>query len=212
MSDAFRIDHSAPLLPPSHHGPSPSTHERTSTCGLLSHGHNLRRKGRALLASRKKHFLVMFIVMLDVMALLANVFIQLIACEMHQNDEEWVKHVTGGLETTGLAFSCLFMMELAVCLFSFGLEFLTSWFHIFDSAVIVVSFVIDIASQGLAESIGSLVVVLRLWRLAKISEEVVMGATERMEMLEQQMEELENENSALRLQLGVEAHEPYTHE
>lgn len=91
-------------------------------------------------------------------------------------------------------------------------RFLTSWFHIFDSAVIVVSFVIDIASQGLAESIGSLVVVLRLWRLAKISEEVVMGATERMEMLEQQMEELENENSALRLQLGVEAHEPYTHE
>lgn len=91
-------------------------------------------------------------------------------------------------------------------------RFLASWFHVFDSAVIVVSFVIDIASQGLAESIGSLVVVLRLWRLAKISEEVVLGATERMEMLEQQIEELEHENTALRLQLGLESHEHSSHE
>lgn len=65
----------------------------------------------------------MFVVTLDVMALLANVFIQLIACEMHQNDEEWVKRVTKGLETAGLVFSCLFMVELAACLFSFGFEY-----------------------------------------------------------------------------------------
>lgn len=76
----------------------------------------------------------------------------------------------------------------------------------------MVSFVIDIASQGLTESIGSLVVVLRLWRLAKISEEVVMGATERLEILEQQMEELDHENRALRLQLGIESQEHSSHE
>ncbi|KAF5125159.1 Voltage-gated hydrogen channel 1 [Metarhizium anisopliae] len=206
MSDNSHIDHSAPLLPPGHR-PSPSVTRRA-----LRHVHHLRRKGRVLLASRKKHFLVMFIVMLDVMALLANVFIQLIACEMHQSDEEWVVQIRETLETAALVFSSLFMVELAACLFSFGLEFLASWFHVFDSAVIVVSFVIDIASQGLAESIGSLVVVLRLWRLAKISEEVVLGATERMEMLEQQMEELEHENTALRLQLGLESHEHSSHE
>ncbi|KHN96369.1 hydrogen voltage-gated channel 1 [Metarhizium album ARSEF 1941] len=203
MSDGnTHIDCSAPLLPPAHHRLSPSVTRRA-----LRHVHHLRRKGRVLLASRSKHFVVMFIVMLDVMALLANVFIQLIACEMHQSDEEWVVRIREALETAGLVSSCLFMVELAACLFSFGLEFLTSWFHVFDSAVIVVSFVIDVASQGLAESIGSLVVVLRLWRLAKISEEVVMGATERMEILEQQMEELEHENRALKLQLGLESRE-----
>ncbi|KJK77061.1 hypothetical protein H634G_07637 [Metarhizium anisopliae BRIP 53293] len=206
MSDNSHIDQSAPLLPPGHR-PSPSITRRA-----LRHVHHLRRKGRVLLASRKKHFLVMFLVMLDVMALLANVFIQLIACEMHQSDEEWVVQIRETLETAALVFSSLFMVELAACLFSFGLEFLASWFHVFDSAVIVVSFVIDIASQGLAESIGSLVVVLRLWRLAKISEEVVLGATERMEMLEQQIEELEHENTTLRLQLGLESHEHSSHE
>lgn len=64
------------------------------------------------------------------------------------------------------------------------------------------SFVIDVVTQGLTEEIGSLVVILRLWRLAKISEEVVLGASERMELLEQHMEELEHENRHLREQLA----------
>jgi len=91
-------------------------------------------------------------------------------------------------------------------------SFLASWFHLFDSAVIIASFVIDIFSRGLTESIGSLIVVLRLWRLAKISEEVVLGATERMEILEQQLEDLEAENSRLRAQLGIESSNHSTNE
>ena len=62
----------------------------------------------------------MAVVALDVVALLANVFIQLIACEMHQADEPWVLNVSRGLETIGLIFSSLFMVELGACLFSFG--------------------------------------------------------------------------------------------
>ncbi|KAK2593311.1 hypothetical protein QQS21_008993 [Conoideocrella luteorostrata] len=183
-----------------------------TTRRALHHFQNVRRNGRVLLASRKKHFVVMLIVTLDVMALLANIFIQLIACEMHQRDENWVQMLTKELENLGLVFSSLFMVELAACLFSYGFSYLASWFHFFDAAVIVVSFAIDIASHGLAESIGSLVVVLRLWRLAKISEEVVLGATERLELMEQQMEELEHENRALRQQMGIESHEYSGHE
>ncbi|KAL7938961.1 hypothetical protein V8C35DRAFT_276178 [Trichoderma chlorosporum] len=164
-----------------------------------------RRSSQRLLESRTKHFVIMGIVALDVTALLANVFIQLIACEMHQNDEPWVDQLTEGLEIAGLVFSSLFLLELVACLFAFGLRFLASWFHLFDAAVIIASFVIDVTSRGLTESIGSLIVVLRLWRLAKISEEVVLGATERMEVLEQQLEDLEAENSRLRAQLGIES-------
>lgn len=83
-------------------------------------------------------------------------------------------------------------------------SYLASCFHLFDALVIVLSFVIDIASRGLTETIGSLVVVLRLWRLARISEEVVMGATERLELMEQQLTELEHENAALKRQLDIE--------
>ncbi|POR38003.1 Uncharacterized protein TPAR_01798 [Tolypocladium paradoxum] len=206
-------DASAPLLPQSHDGGSASQRPPSALgARLVQHVSRYRRTGRQLLASRRKHFLVMAVVTLDVAALLANVFIQLIACEMHQRDEPWVHRVTEGLESVGLLFSSLFMLELAACLFSFGFGYLKNWFHLFDSAVIVVSFVIDIGSRGLAESIGSLVVVLRLWRLAKISEEVVLGATERMEFLEQHLEELESENKHLRAQLGIDSQDHSGHE
>jgi hypothetical protein len=45
--------------------------------------------------------------------------------------------------------------------------------------------------------------VLRLWRLAKISEELVLGATERMDLLEQHLQDLENENRHLKAQLNL---------
>lgn len=68
----------------------------------------------------------MGVVALDVAALLANVFIQLIACEMHQNDEPWVDEVTEGLEIAGLVFSSLFLLELFACLFAFGWRWVES--------------------------------------------------------------------------------------
>lgn len=47
--------------------------------------------------------------------------------------------------------------------------------------------------------------ILRLWRLAKISDEVILGAAERMEVLELHLEELYTENKHLRRQLGLDA-------
>ncbi|OAA71428.1 hypothetical protein ISF_01979 [Cordyceps fumosorosea ARSEF 2679] len=157
-----------------------------------------RRACARALASRRKHFLVMAIVALDVATLLANIFLQLIACEMHQADEPWVEAATTTLEVIGLVFSTAFMLELAACLYAFGWGYLSSKFHQFDAAIIILSFLIDIGLRGPAESIGSLLVVLRLWRLAKISEEVVLGAAERMEMLEHHIDDLEAENKHLR--------------
>jgi hypothetical protein len=89
------------------------------------HVEDYREGGRRVLASRKKHFLIMAIVVLDVAALLANVFIQLIACEMDQRDEPWVEQVSEALEITGLVCSCLFIVELGACLFSFGFRCVT---------------------------------------------------------------------------------------
>lgn len=82
----------------------------------------LRAEGRRLLDSRAKHYLVMGLVTLDVAALLLNVFIKLIACEMHQAKEPWVQRINDTLEIIGLVFSSLFVLELIACLFSFGLR------------------------------------------------------------------------------------------
>ena len=77
-------------------------------------------------------------------------------------------------------------------------SYLSSWFHCFDAFVIVGSFCIDLLENNLAEEIASLVVILRLWRFVKIVNEFSVEASEQMEDLRRQVEELEKENKELR--------------
>lgn len=122
---------SAPLLAahsqhPQHPPPaSDSAHDsrpRAAAAAARRHVARLRVTGRRLLDSRRKHYAVMALVGLDAAVLLANVFLRLIACEMRQDDEPWVQAVSGTLETVALVISCLFMLELAACLFAYGLR------------------------------------------------------------------------------------------
>lgn len=114
---------STPLLQ-SYHGDdsdeAPAWHRRSQESSFSRHLRRCRRTSQRFLESRTKHFLVMGTVALDVAALLANIFIQLIACEMDEKDEPWVEDITEGLEIAGLVFSSLFLLELVACLFAFG--------------------------------------------------------------------------------------------
>lgn len=56
---------------------------------------------------------------------------------------------------------------------------------------------VDVLVHGVVEEIASLVIVLRLWRMVKIVEELSVGASEQMEELEAQVEKLEQENDEL---------------
>jgi hypothetical protein len=76
-------------------------------------------------------------------------------------------------------------------------------FHVFDAAVILLSFAINIGTCGTLRSIGSLIIVLRLWRLSKMSEDMILGAAERIGGLEQRNEELSEEVKRLREELGL---------
>ena len=69
----------------------------------------------------------------------------------------------------------------------------------------MVGFVIDAALQGLPllEEVGSVVVVLRLWRVFKIIEEFSTGAQEQMDALAEHVEELEREKQQLQSELAA---------
>ena len=64
---------------------------------------------------------------------------------------------------------------------------------------------IDASLQGLPvlEEIGSVVVVLRLWRVFKIIEEFSTGAQEQMDTLAERIEKLENEKHRLQRELAA---------
>ena len=82
-------------------------------------------------------------------------------------------------------------------------RFFKSWFRCFDALIILASFVVDVVLKGVLEEIGSLVVVLRLFRVIKIIDELSAGAEEQMEPLRERMEELEKENHDLRREIDA---------
>ncbi|KAI8220065.1 Voltage-gated hydrogen channel 1 [Colletotrichum sp. SAR 10_86] len=89
---------------------------------LRQHLTESRTSLKDILSSRTKHYAVLALVSLDVAALLANIFIELVACDMKREDEPWVRDTREGLTIAGLVFSCMFMIELMLCVFAFGLR------------------------------------------------------------------------------------------
>lgn len=81
-----------------------------------------QQRCQALLISKKKHYFILALVALDVTCLLTGILIALIDCDKRIKNDAWVPEVREDLERAGLVFSCLFLLELLLCLWSFGLE------------------------------------------------------------------------------------------
>ncbi|KAK4191143.1 hypothetical protein QBC35DRAFT_402461, partial [Podospora australis] len=159
-----------------------------------------RSQARELMSSKAKHYFILGLVTLDVAAILADIFIALVACDLGLEDEAWVKTTREILPPFALVLSSVFMVELLVTIWAFGTRFFHAWFRCFDGTIILVSFVVDVFIHGIAEEIASIVIGLRLWRLVKIVEEVSAGAAERMEDLESQVKTLKQRNEELEVQ------------
>ena len=62
------------------------------------------------------------------------------------------------------------MIEIAVKIFAFRLDFFKSKMEVFDAIIVVVSFVLDIvyaSAEGVESAVG-LIIILRLWRVTRI--------------------------------------------
>ncbi|KAJ5191864.1 uncharacterized protein N7498_010849 [Penicillium cinerascens] len=165
-----------------------------------------RRSTVNFLTSRWGHYLVLMLVTVDVCCSFSEFLIKLHVCELKQNgygvDREW-GITEEALGIAGLVISCLFMLELTVSILAFGMGYFADWFHIFDALVIVVAFVISVSLQGIEEEVGSLVIVLRLWRVFQIIEELSSASQDTMEQYEHTIENLREENSSLRQRLNL---------
>ena len=80
-------------------------------------------------------------------------------------------------------------------------RYFKSKFHCFDALVITASFVVDVLLRGVIEEVASLIVVLRLWRVVKIIEELAAGAQEEMDGLYERVADLEKQNGELKEEL-----------
>jgi len=159
--------------------------------------YSTREKVRHWLSSKIGHYFVLGLVGLDVAGIVAAFIIDLFKCEKRWGDVGWDEALEA-LDIISLVFSCLFMLELLASLWAFGAGYFRSKFHVVDSLVVVGGFILDISLHGAIEEAASLIVVLRLWRVFKIIEELSVGAQEQVDHLGEQIENLTKENLTLR--------------
>ncbi|KAF2142330.1 uncharacterized protein K452DRAFT_248962 [Aplosporella prunicola CBS 121167] len=161
-----------------------------------------RRKTQHFLTSKFGHYAILSLVVLDVSCIIADFVIELFTCEKKGPNSRW-NEALDALGWVSLVFSCLFMIELLAAIWAFGLQYFNSKFHVFDALVITASFVLDVVLHGTLEEVASLVILLRLWRVFKIIEELSVGAQEKTEGLEAKVKELEKENEELKEELRI---------
>ncbi|KAI9750535.1 MAG: hypothetical protein M4579_006425 [Chaenotheca gracillima] len=218
-----------PLLP-SASAQSSSSPTPSARSPLRQRHTQARHRARSFLTSKLGHYAVLALVSLDVSCIFSDIFLELLACDKKDEPGPDPPGIQTGQEVLSVAsilFSCLFLLELIVSVWAFGWKYgfslfllasisslyiglpgtnsdryFSSPFPVFDAFVIIASFTVDVLLHGVLEEVASLVVVLRLWRVFKIIEELSAGANERMEGLVERVEKLETENAALKRRAG----------
>jgi len=149
---------------------------------------------------------------------LKDFILNLFKCEQGKAGPNWdlALEILGSIS---LVFSCLFMVELIASIWAFGwrhvssnaclrvhlltnYSYFNSWFHCFDAFIVVAGFITDVVLHGFIEEVASLIVVMRLWRVFKIIEELSVGAQEQTDSLEKKISELRGDNELLRKEVS----------
>jgi len=80
------------------------------------------------------------------------------------------------LSLISITITTLFLIEIPLTLWSFGLEFYNPYgrfphasLHIFDAFIIVTTFVLEAILRGKERELAGLLIILRLWRLLKLA-------------------------------------------
>ncbi|XP_053135739.1 voltage-gated hydrogen channel 1 [Hemicordylus capensis] len=150
-----------------------------------------REAMKKLFQSHKFQILIVCLVILDALLVLGELLLDLKV--IHPDKEEIAPRV---LHYLSLSIVSLFLVEVAFKLFAFRLEFFHHKFEVLDAVVVVISFVIDIVllfRENEFEALG-LLILLRLWRVARIINGIILSIKTRSE---QQMSKLKQANLQL---------------
>lgn len=156
---------------------------------------NHREKLNELLHGDKIQYAIVVLVIIDIIIVIAELVLDLRAgSEHHDNSASHVLHYIS------IAILSVFMIELLLKIYAMGFTFFKHKMEVFDGFVIIVSFALDIAfsnEQGGVDSV-SLIVVLRLWRVTRIVNGIILSVQMRAE---RKVQAVMKENAELKKEL-----------
>ncbi|KAF3820663.1 hypothetical protein GH733_005208 [Mirounga leonina] len=133
---------------------------------------------RKLFSSHRFQVIIICLVILDALLVLAELILDLKIIELDKND-----YAAKVFHYMSFAILTFFMMEIFFKLFVFRMEFFHHKFEILDAIVVVVSFILDFVllfQKHQFEALG-LLILLRLWRVARIINGIIISVKTRSE-------------------------------
>lgn len=153
-----------------------ASEELSAATGQFPATLTFRESLQRLYSSERFQVVVVCLVVLDAIFVLAELLIDLSVIKLeHGHLAPEVFHYLS------LALLTFFMVELAGKLFAYRLEFFQHKFEVFDGLVVVISFVLDIVfifHEDAFDGLG-LLILLRLWRVARIINGILVSVKTR---------------------------------
>ncbi|XP_061197569.1 voltage-gated hydrogen channel 1-like [Saccostrea echinata] len=143
---------------------------------------NMRERLVYILHTNKFHIIVVALVVLDSLLVIAELLLDMniIQVSEHKEGSDLAPKI---LHYSSLAILSVFMVEIFVKIYAYRLSFFRHKMELFDAFVVVVSFVLDIIFRNKEgpESGAGLLVVLRLWRVTRILNGIVVSVKKQAE-------------------------------
>ncbi|CAB3992398.1 Voltage-gated hydrogen channel 1 [Paramuricea clavata] len=166
--------------------------ESERRCGLLQDRVRLQEK----LHSHRFQMIIISLVALDFLIVLVQLLMDIQVLKGVDHDHVGIEV----LHYMSIVILGLFLVEIVVKLYAFGLDFFHHKLEVFDAIVVIVSFALDIAYSGNMDAWDAvgLLVLLRLWRVVRIVNGIVLSV--KIEM-DEKMHHLKGEITELQTQL-----------
>ncbi|RIA93914.1 hypothetical protein C1645_761306 [Glomus cerebriforme] len=131
-----------------------------------------------LFESRKAHWITLGLVTADFISVFAVIIVSFLWPEFEE--EEHIVFVI--LEYIAFIINAIFVVEVVLKLFIFGIRYYTKvqhWpLHCFDAIIVITTFLLDFSLSGKQREVAGLLILFRLWRLIKVLSTVAVGLIE----------------------------------
>ncbi|KAL1426528.1 hypothetical protein MTO96_018265 [Rhipicephalus appendiculatus] len=131
-----------------------------------------REKLSALLHSTKFQIAIVVLVVLDCLLVITELLVELEILKLHEHSYIAPKII----HSLSIFILSLFLVEIVAKMYAYRLSFFQHKMEVFDAAIVIISFALDVAfrdPESAANGAG-LIIVLRLWRVARLLNGIVL--------------------------------------
>ncbi|CAN7986550.1 unnamed protein product, partial [Ixodes hexagonus] len=135
-----------------------------------------REKLTALLNSTKFQVAIVVLVVVDCLLVITELLVELEVLKLQEHSNIAPKARTEVIHSLSIFILSLFLVEVCAKLYAYRLRFFRHKLEVFDAIVVIVSFALDVAFRNpeSAANGAGLIIVLRLWRVARLLNGIVL--------------------------------------